>query len=302
MPKKLLYYLLSFLLFTVTFSATSQELNCIVKVNADQIQGTQDRVFETLEKQIYEFMNGRKWTFDNFQDKERIECSIFITINEKISSNRYKGTLQINSRRPVYGSSYHSPLINYFDDDLEFEYLEFTPLDFNISSHLGNLTSVLAFYAYLIVAIDYDTYELKGGTPYYQMAQRVVNNAQGAQESGWKAFESDRNRYWIVENLLNDFFSPLRECHYYYHLKGLDVMHKDLEAGKKSIASSLQNLNKIHNARPSSFTMQFFFNAKSDEVVKIFSEGNPGQIQQMRVLLTKIDPGNSGKYDNIKPQ
>jgi hypothetical protein len=277
----------------------AQELNCIVKINADQIQGTQDRVFETLEKALFEFMNNRRWTTDNFKDNERIECSIFITLSERVSNNRYKGTIQINSRRPVYGSSYYSPMFNFFDGDLEFEYLEFAPLDFNISTNLDNLTSVMAFYAYLIIGLDYDSYSLQGGTPYYQLAQRIVNNAQGAPEKGWKAFESDRNRYWMAENLLNDFFSPLRECLYNYHLKGFDTFHKDVDAGRKTVLNSLQGLQKIHNVRPSSFALQFFFNAKSDEVVNLLSEALPGEQQQMQVLLTKIDPGNAAKYEKI---
>ena len=297
------YVILTFFLLVLPGPAVkAQELNCSVQINADQIQGTQDRVFETLEKAVFEFMNNRAWTDDIFKDHERIECGIFITLKERVSTNRYKGTIQISSRRPVYGSSYHSPMFNYFDADVEFEYLEFAPLDFNISTHMNNLTSILGFYAYMIIGLDYDAFSLKGGTPYFQNAQKIVNNAQGAPEKGWKAFEGDKNRYWMVENILNDFFSPLRECLYYYHLKGLDTFHKDIDGGRKIVVSSLQGLQKIHNARPSSFALQFFFNAKADEVVNIFSEALPGEQQQMRVLLTKIDPGNSSKYDNIGAQ
>ena len=284
------------ILFPIVIQA--QELNCVVKINAKQIQGTETRIYENMEKDIYEFMNNTKWTKDIFKEEERIECSIFITLNTR-SSNIFEGTIQISSRRPVYNSSYYSTMFNHLDEDFRFTYTEFSPLDYNENSHLTNLTSVLAFYAYIVIGLDYDSYSLKGGKQYLDRALKIVNNAQGETSEGWKAFESDRNRYWMAQNLNDDFFSPLRECIYNYHRNGLDKMQQDTDLGRKNILDALTGLEKIHQARPSSFIMKVFFNAKADEVVNIFKGGLPPEKNQASVLFTKLDPGNAAKYDKI---
>lgn len=293
------YFLLATFSLLTWQASRAQELNCVVKVNAKQIVGTQTRVFETLEKAIYQFMNNTRWTSDQYKVEERVECQILINLNERVSQNRFKGTIQVSSRRPVYNASIYSTMFNYQDENLEFNYVEFTPLEFNINSDLNNLTSVLAFYAYMILGLDYDSFSLKGGTTHFQNAQKVVGNAQSSQFQGWKAFESDRNRYWMVENILNDFYSPVRTCLYDYHLNGMDVLVSDVDAGRQKVLASLSSLERIHNSRPSSFVMQYFFNAKSDEIINLFSEAPAPEQQQVKRLLIKIDPGNSSKYENI---
>ncbi len=287
-------------LFSV-YQLDAQELNCVVKVNYQQIQGTETRVFEAMEKDIYNFMNNTKWTKDVFSNEERIECSIFITLGTR-NQNQYDATIQVSSRRPVYNSSYYSTLLNHLDEDFSFMYSEFAPLEFNKNSHITNLTSVLAFYAYIIIGLDYDSFSQKGGNPYLDQALKIVNNAQSEISEGWKAFQSDRNRYWLANALNDNFYDPLRDCYYTYHMQGLDMMQQNPDQGRKNIVSALNGLNKIHQARPSSFIMKVFFNAKVDEVVNIFSEGTPQEKNQMSVLCTTLDPGNSQKYDKITQQ
>ena len=262
--------LLTFILWTPLYLA-SQELNCIVKINSKQIQGTETRIFENMEKDIYEFMNNTKWTKDIFKNEERIECSIFITLSSR-NSNIFEGTIQVSSRRPVYNTSYYSTMFNHLDENFVFTYTEFAPLEYNENSHITNLTSVLAFYAYIIIGLDYDSFSKNGGDQYLSKAQRIVNNAQGERSEGWKAFESDKNRYWLAQSLNDDFFTPLIDCYYNYHYNGLDIMHRDADQGRQNIATALTGLEKIHQARPSSFIMKVFFNAKADEGVNIFSE------------------------------
>lgn len=291
------------LLIAVLFTsiAYNQELNCVVTVDAKKIGGTETRIYETLEKAIFNFMNNTKWTDDIYSIEERIECSVFITLNER-NGTAFEGTIQVTSRRTVFNSSYYSTMFNHKDDDFDFTYLEYSPLEFNMNSYISNLTSVLAFYSYIIIGLDYDSYGLKGGSTHFDKAFKIVNNSQGVEVDGWKAFESDRNRYWMAENLNNDFYSPLRDCIYNYHLKGLDVMWNNTDGGRKVILDALSGLEKIHQARPSSFIMKVFFNAKSDEVINIFKGGLPAEKNQMSRLLTTIDPGNSQKYDKISQE
>lgn len=296
--KKFLFF---FFFITAGLSLSAQELYCIVKINAEQIQGTETRVFTNMEKDIYEFMNNTRFTTDVFKPEERIECSIFITLNNR-NSNVYTGTIQVSSRRPVYNTSYYSTMFNHFDDYFTFTYSEFDALEYNVNTHISNLTSVLSFYAFIMIGLDYDSFQLKGGSKYLDLAQKIVNNAQSEPTEGWKAFESDKNRYWLAENLNNDFFSPIRECYYNYHFKGLDVMQQNVDEGRKNIVTALNSLDRIHQARPSSYIMKVFFNAKGDEVVNIFSQALPAEKNQIATLCTTLDPGNAAKYDKITKQ
>ena len=289
-----------FLLFTGVFKTSiSQELNCQVQIISDQIAGTDKRVFDAMKTAIYEFMNNRKWTNENFKTEERIDCSILINITEKLSADEFKGTLQIQSRRPVFKTSYNSVLLNYNDNDIVFKYQDNQPLEFVETSYSSNLASILGYYAYLVIGLDYDSYSLNGGTPYFQKCLAVVNNAQGSGYAGWKAFDSDKNRYWIINNMLDASFVSLRECMYNYHRKGLDVMHENKEAGRAVILESIESLKKIHQIKPLSFSLQIFFIAKSDEIVNIFSGGFSDEKSKIVNLLNEIDPTNSNKYTKI---
>lgn len=295
--KKTVYITLSFLFFAPLVFA--QELNCKVQVLSQQIQGTDKRVYETLQTALYEFMNNRKWTNDNFKNEERIDCSILINVTERPNTDEFKATIQVQSRRPIYKTSYNSTLLNFNDQDFQFKYLENQPMDFQDNMFTSNLTSVMAFYAYLIIGMDYDSYALNGGTPYLQKALQIVNNAQNAAEPGWRAFESNKNRYWLITNMLDAPFVNIRECMYNYHRKGLDVMVENKDGGRAVILESLQSLRKVHQTRPLSFSMQVFFNAKSDEIINIFKGGFADEKSKVITLLNDIDPTNSNKYQKI---
>ncbi len=279
----------------------SQELNCQVSVVAPQIQGTTEKqIFDQMQKSIFEFMNNTKWTKDNYTTAERIDCSILINVKSKLSADDYSATIQIQSRRPVFKSSYYSPVVNYIDENLVFKFQQFQQLEFNINTFSNNLTSVLAFYAYITIASDYDTFSNLGGTEYFQKAQLIVSNAQSANEMGWKSFESNKNRYWIVENALQPVFQPIRECSYKYHRLGLDIMNEKADDGRKEILTSTELLLKVYKDRPASFPMELFFNAKVDEVVNIFSKGFPDEKAKIVETLTTVDPANSNKYFKIQ--
>lgn len=292
---------LFFFIFVFSFAfADAQELNCSVNILSPTISGTTDKkVFETLQQTIFEFMNNKKWTKEQYLTEERMECLLTINIAEKLSSDEYRASIQVQSRRPVFKTSYNSLIFNYDDKDFQFRYLEFQPLEFSETSHLSNLTSVLAFYAYMLIGTDYDSYSLEGGTPYYQKAQQIVTNAQSAPEKGWKAFENTKNRYWLVENTLNSTFKPLRECLYKYHRLGFDVMTQDAASGRAIILQSLELIQKVHNDKPNSFNVQIFFLAKADEIINIFSQALPEEKTKAVNLLNVIDPANSNKYQKI---
>lgn len=288
------------LLVLFSIPAAAQELNCNVQVLSPQIQGTAEkRIFETLQTAVFEFMNNTKWTKDTYANDERIECSIVITIAEKISTDEYKGTIQVQARRPVFKSSYYTTLFNWSDNDFQFKYLEYQAMDFSEQTHMSNLTSVLAFYANVILGLDYDSFALNGGTPFFQKAQTIVNNAQNASEKGWRGMEGTKNRYWLVDNMLNPVFTPLRECMYTYHRTGLDLIVTDRETGRTNIANSLKLLQTVHRDRPGSFNLQLFFNAKSDELVNVFSVSFPDEKSKVVTLLNEVDPANSNKYAKI---
>lgn len=296
---KRLFLLPLFLLFFT--GITAQELNCRVQVLSPQIQGTNEkRIFENLQKSIYEFVNNTKWTNDVFSPEERINCTFVLTITEKVSTDQYKGNLSVISQRPVYKSGYQQcNLINYNDENVQFNYVEFQPLDFSISQHLNNLTSILAYYSYVVIALDYDSFSLEGGTPYWQKAQTIVSNAQNAPEKGWKSAESNKNRYWLVDNMLQPTYAPIRECMYKYHRLGFDIMYTDVVGGRAIVLEALLSLEKIHDQRPLSWPMQLFFTAKKDEIIKLFSDGLVEEKTKLVPVLQKIDPGNGINWQKI---
>ncbi len=290
----------TFLFFiSITHFSFAQELNCQVQVVSPQIQGTNKRVFDVLKTAIVEFMNNRKWTNDTYKNNERIDCSILINITKQIAIDDFEATIQVQSRRPVFKASYNSLLFNFNDNDFHFRYLENQPLDFTDNTYSSNLTSVLAYYAYLIIGMDYDSFSLKGGTPYLQKCLAVVNNAQGSSETGWKAFDGTKNRYWVINNMLDATFIPIREAMYKYHRLGMDVMATDKEGGRKAILASIEGLKEIHGIKPLSFSMQVFFNAKSDELINVFSGATPDEKTKILDIVNLIDPTNSNKYQKI---
>ncbi len=277
----------------------TQELNCTVSVISPQLQNVEKRIFETMQNDIRQFLNSTPWTSETFKQEERIECSILINISERIGTDRYKGTIQVQASRPAFNTSYSSTMFNIMDQDFTVVYLESQQLQFQENQHISNLTSILAYYAYLIIGMDYDSFSEKGGEPYFQKCLQIVNNAQNESERGWKAFEGTKNRYWIVENLLNARFEDFRKVLYRYHRLGLDAMSKDAEGGRRVIFEALPDLKRIRQDQPNSFLLQVFFTSKSDELVNIFTEGMPDQKARASQLLMEMDPSNSNKYQKI---
>ncbi len=292
-------FILLFVFGTIN-TAFSQELNCQITVNSTQIAGTDKRVFDAMQTAIFEFMLTRKWTNENFKVEERIDCSILINITEKMGTDEFRGTLQIQARRPVYKTSYNTALLNFNDNDITFKFTENQPLEFVENTYSSNLTSILAFYAYLVIGMDYDSFALNGGTPYLQKALAIVNNAQGSSYQGWKAFDSDKNRYWLINNMLDATFTSMREAMYNIHRMGLDVMADNKDAGRAVILESLVELKKVHQVKPLSFSLQVFFIAKADEIVNVFCGGFPDEKTKVVTLLNEIDPTNSNKYTKIQ--
>lgn len=296
------HILLVVLLLIFTKPSTAQELRCNVQIISEQVQGTNKKVFETLQQAVYEFMNNRSWTNNVYTNEERIECNMLFNIQDYVGSE-FKGTLQVQSRRPVFNSSYTSVMFNYFDQNIQFSYVEFESLEFNETSFTSNLTSLLAYYAYVILGLDYDSYSLKGGSDFYKKAEIIVNNAQNAREKGWKAFEStnNKNRYWLVQNLLDDKYSNVRAFLYRYHRTGLDRMAEKINEGRDEIAESLKLLQTVYRQRPDPYMhiMQVVFDAKNDEWVNIFTESFPEEKTRVVQLLKEIDPSNISKYQKL---
>lgn len=283
----------------LSFGVQAQEFQCAVQVVSPSIQGSNKKVFETLQKAIMEFMNNQKWTDDVFKPEERIDCNIMINVAEMISMDEFKATIQIQARRPVFNSSYHTVLFNHQDQDLHFRYVEFEPLIYNPNNFDSNLVAVLAYYAYIMLGMDYDSFQPNGGSPYYQQAEQIVSRAQNAVQSGWKSFENQRNRYWLIENILNEYHRPLRSCMYNYHRRGLDRMSEKPEEGRAQILKSIEDLRKVHRQKPGSFYMQVFFTAKADELVKIFEESFSMEKGRAVEVLQEVDPSNNKKYEKL---
>ncbi len=283
----------------------AQELRCNIQVNTQKIQGTNRTVFQTLQTSLYEFMNNTAWTNHVYGFDERIECNIMLNITEQLGSDEYKGTIQVQARRPVFNSSYNTTMLNFLDNNLHFRYREFDKIEFTETSHLSNLSSTLAFYAYIILGIDYDSYSNLGGSEYFLKAEKIVTNAQNAPERGWKAYEGNRkNRYWMVENLLNSKYRPLREVYYRYHRQGLDRMSEKPTEGRAEIAESLALLQKVYREKPDPylFGLQLFFDAKNDELVNVFSESFPSERARVVNILIEVDNPNASKYKTILEQ
>lgn len=281
----------------VSTTGRAQELNCTVTVIAPQISNVDVSRFDALEDGIREFMNGRRWTNDNFEFEERIECTLQLTVSEAIGSTVFKGNMQVQSSRPVFNSDYNTPVLLVNDGDIQFEWLDNSTILFNPGQHRDNLSSLLAYYAYMILGMDYDTFSLEGGTPHFLQAQAIVANAQNAGERGWKASQGKQNRYWLVENHLSQTFRPVRICLYTYHRKGLDVLFQDIEGGRLTIAESLIDMRSTNRIRPGSYNIQVFFLSKSDEIINIFSPAPDAERGRLLPILKQLDPGNIQSYD-----
>lgn len=289
--------------FFTFFFAKGQELNCQVSIISDaklEVTSVEQEIFTQLEQVIYELMNNTQWTKDKFTVEERINCNIQLQIREIPSAGTYSGSLQIQTSRPVFNSSYNTTVFNFQDEDVTFTFSRNAVLVYAPNQFRDNLTSVLAFYAYFILGMDYDSFSLKGGTNYFNEAQQIVTNAQSSGYSGWRSNEQGKkNRYWLVDNVLHELFSPLRECNYEYHRKGIDVLYDDPEGAKVAIYEALNKLLKVTSSRPNSLNLLNFVQAKSTELKNLYSEAEAKQKSDVVNLLKKIDPANSSKYQEI---
>lgn len=294
---------LTILFFTIlTFNTKAQEFDCRVSVELGQNVQTSavDRtVFQEIEESAQEFINNTRWTQDVFQPEERIECEIQILIERAPSNTNFSGSIQVIASRPVFNSSYKTSIFNYRDQDFTIQYLRGARFQFFPNQHTNNFTSILAFYAYMVLGYDYDSFSPEGGTPFFEQAQQIVTNAANAAESGWKAAEGNKNRYWLVDNALHNVFKPLRECYYQYHHKGLDIMHEDVNKGRAKVLQALEMLKQVQQNRPLSFNLQIFFSAKLQELMGMFKEAFPQEKTKAVQLLKSLNPSNSSQYEKL---
>lgn len=301
--RKHLYFAFALILSTLSTNVVAQELLANVVVQAPAVQITDKSVFENLSTTLTEFMNNREWTNEEFKAEERIQCSFVFTINSyDQQTGKFTGNVQVNYSRPVYRSTYQSPVLNWKDPNVQFTYQEGSPVDYIENQHLSNLTSILAYYAYVIIGLDHATFAPNAGEPYFLKAQAITATAQNDNSAtGWRSFDSNRNRYWLVDNLLNPAFAGLINTLYSYHRLGLDKMYdsRQQEAAKLQIKNSLLALKDVYQRRPGSFLMQVFMEAKSDEIVNIFSQGPHLEARDLVEVLQLIDGPRASDYDAI---
>ncbi len=293
--------LATILLFSLTVSTQAQELRCNVAVNHNKIRSANTNTFKALQTALNEFINNRKWTNDVFAQKERIECNMVIQLDEQISTDEFKGSINVQLRRPIYNSSLETTLLNIKDENFRIKYNESQQLIFNENSNSDNLTSIIAFYVYIILGMDYDSFSPNGGTEYFTKAMKIVDNAQSLpQAEGWRSYESNRNRYWLAENLTNRSYISFRQLTYNYHIKGLDKFEKDITDGRASIADALTQLRRLYRTRPNLYLFTIFFDAKTTELMNIFSGSQAEELNRVVEILNEIDPANSAKYNEMK--
>lgn len=287
------------LLLLLPIASSAQEFNCQVSVIAPQVAQAQTTVFRSMELAIKEFFNTRRFTNLNYAAAERVDLNVLLTISNQPAPDRFEGTLQVIYARPVYGTDYNSPILDLVDEQVKFNFLENTQIEFSADRYINNLSSLLGFYAYFVLGLDGDTFSPLGGADYYTQAQQVVNNAQNSGEDGWRAFESQRNRYWLLDNQLQAVFRPLRELLYDYHRQGMDTMTEDAAASRRKIAASIEKLKTVHQAKPASYNLQVIFNAKYQELVNIFKPADPAEKTKLFNTLQIIDPGHIGEYQKM---
>jgi hypothetical protein len=291
----------------LSIGLSAQELQSRVSIIANKVSSQVDRkIFQTLQGGLTTFINTRKWTPDAFGPAEKIQCSFLISIDQDLGNNVFKGKLTVQAARPVYNTSYESPLINFQDDNVVFKYVEFQPIEFNENRVQGNdplvanLTAVIAFYINIILGLDYDSYALRGGDLYFQRAWNIVNNAPGSRDiAGWKSFDGLRNRYWLAENMNNNRFTLVHDAIYAYYRTGMDVFFENEEAGRNGMLNALNYLNTVNTENLNSMIVPFFFQGKANELVKVFSKGGSEQRARARELLTKMDITNIALYKSL---
>lgn len=302
MHKKLIIFSLSFLLAVP--AAFSQELQARVTVLSRGINSTVDKkIFTTLQTQLNNLMNSRRWTNDQFQSNEKIVCSFILSVESILETNNYKATLTVQTARPIFNTSYQSALVNYLDADVAFKYVEFQPVEFNenrvqgTDASVANLPAIFAYYAYMILGLDYDSFSPKGGDEFYRKAQNIINNSpEGKYISGWKVFDGVRNRYWLNENLINTRYNIVHDAIYKYYRSGLDKLYENEAEGRKNILQSLAQLQAFNRENPNTMILQFFFQGRAQELIGIFRKGSDEEKTKLIEFITELDIVNAPLY------
>ena len=296
-------FIFSLIIIVTAGLSSAQELNCQVSIITDarlEVTSVEKEIFDQLKQTIYDMMNTTQWTKDKFKVEERINCNIQLQINSIPSPGTYEGSMQVQSTRPGFNSSYNTTLFNIQDDDIQFAYSRNAVLIYAPNQYRDNLTSILAFYAYFIIGMDYDSFSLKGGTPYFNEAQQIVSNAQASGAKGWKSNETGkRNRFYLVDNVLHQLFEPLRLCNYNYHRKGIDMLYDDKVKARQAIYTALTELNKVVATRPNSVNLLNFVQAKKVELKNLFSDAEIKEKTELVNLLKRLDPVNASNYQDI---
>jgi hypothetical protein len=276
----------------------AQELNCSVTFNTDQVGATNQQVFKTLKKSLTEFINNTKWTEQTYKAAEKIDCSFFFTITA-YTADQFTGTLQVQASRPIYNSTYMSPILNINDKDVSFNYTEFQNLTFDANSFDSNLVSLMAFYANMIIGVDGDTFSLEGGSKALENAQNIVNVAQQSQIKGWSQSSGNQNRYFLINDMLSPTYILFRKTMYEYHLKALDLMSENPKEAKEKVRSALKTLSELSDIRPNAYLTRVFFDAKADELLSIYTDGPKVDVTEVINSLNKLSPTNSSKWGKI---
>jgi hypothetical protein len=290
---------ISLFFIAIVFQLAAQDFRCAISINSQRIAGTNNEKFNSLQQELYKFVNDRKWCQYTFKMDERLECSILINL-ETQTGDVYKANMTIQLQRPVYKASYKTTVLNFIDKSVSFTYVDGDPLEYAEGSNLSQLTSLVAFYLNLFLAVDFDTFSLNGGTPYYTKCSEIINLNQSAQEPGWKSFESGQNnRYWLIENFSNTSYSEFRDFFYQYHRLGLDVMAETPDVGRAAVLEALRLLQKVNQKRTALYLTTIIAQTKQQEIIEIFKEGTPTEKQQALQIMKQIDPSNSAKYEVI---
>ena len=298
------YVCLSLFFALIIPQLRAQEIKANVTVLANRISSQIDhRIFQTLQSALYDFVNNRKWTNETFQPNEKITCNFLLNLSGALDNNAFQGSLTVQAARPVFNSSYQSPLVNFMDENVTFRYVQYQTLDFNESRVQGseplaaNLTAVFAYYVYMILGLNFDSFSMRGGDPHFQKAQNIVNNApEGNNIVGWKPFDGVRNRYWLIENLTNARYTPVHDAMYDYYRQGLDQMYDRENEARTAVLNTLSLLNTVNTENPNLMIMQFFFKGKANEISNVFKKGNPDEKSRALDFLTRLDIGNISKY------
>ena len=299
---RLKLFLTVFLIALYCSSTFSQALSCQVKVAHPKLQATDPKVFKTLETQILDFLNDQAWSDDQYEANERIQCNFFLTITEERGNNKFKANLSVQATRPVYGSNYVTPIFTFQDKEVSIEYEQSRPLQFTKNVFYDNLSSILAFYAYVIVGLDYDSYSLLGGENYFTNAQNIINTLPSnlTNDPGWTAVGKNRTRYWLIENLLSARAKQLRQAYYQYHRMGLDLMHKDPDEGKKTMLKSIEQFSQVNKNYPNNTIIPALLGTKSSEIIEVFKQAEKNQKTKMFQVLSTMDPSNVQKYSVLR--